>query len=288
MVHIEEKTRWIKDGANGPDIDVEEFFAETFSSDNTSVLCGEHTIFATPLTFSIAFGEMKEYLGIEIEGKIRYEDLYVKFTEATKMLSLNQINDLAEKFINDFITEYSGHYLRIWNDTCNQNMFSRKERLAQKYYKLVPILDKWFKNWIENNINVHYKVEAYLIGDKINTLLSYYSFNTRDLCIEECEQLWALIKTIHTSFYNEELIDALSDTLKQLIYFCAPQDYHECDINDKNILHQLYIELCEQLYKDDGYKGLKMFYDYDGYGNTICEVTNEKERDFYWEVTLQK
>lgn len=160
--------------------------------------------------------------------------------------------------------------------------------MAQKYYKLVPILNKWFNDWIKNNINVHYKVEAYLIGNKINTLLSQYSFNTNNLYAEPCEQLWALIKTIHTSFYNEELISTLSDVLEKLICFCAPKDYHKCNINDKNVLHQLYIELCEQLYKDDGYKGLKLFYDYDGYGNTICAVTNEKAKDFYWEVTLQE
>jgi hypothetical protein len=280
MSYLEKELTWI-DENNGNKLSAEKFFADTFSSDNNCVIAGEHSIFAAPLTLDIAFHEMLEYANVEIKGEMKYEDVYAKIGEKVKMLSLDDINNLAQKLIDDFINENSGHHLRIWNKCCNQGIFNDEE-LEHKYYRLVKELREWYGNWLKINLDdVTYKIEAYLIGRKVDSLLNQYSFN----CEDKCDQLWGLIKTIHNSFYNQELIDSLSDIIEQLVHWCCPKDYIEYDLTDKEILHQLYIELCEELHKKDGFQGFDLFHDFDGYGNTIFSLDGSECKDFYWEVT---
>ncbi|MBR3208687.1 MAG: hypothetical protein IKF82_00305 [Bacilli bacterium] len=283
MSYLEKELTWINEN-NGNELSVEKFFSDTFSSNNNCILAGEHSIFAAPLTLDIAFHEMLEYANVEVKGEMKYEDVYVKISEKVEMLSLNDINNLAQKLINDFINENSGHHLRIWNKCSNQGWFN-DEKLEHKYYRLVKELRKWYGNWLQTNLNVTYKIEAYLIGREVNSLLDEYSFASRDYFADECDQLWGLITTIHHSFYNQELINSLFDVIEELVHWCCPKDYKECDLTDKKVLHQLYIELCEELHKEDGFKGLDFFHSFDGYGNTIFDLDGSEYKDFYWEIT---
>lgn len=285
MSYIEKELSWINE-KNGNELSAEKFLTDTFSSDNNCLLASEYAIFASPLTFSIAFGEMKEYLNIDTESeKIRYEDLYVKFTQQNStMLSLQEIDDLVQKFIDDFINENGGHYLRIWDATSNQGWFN-DESLNRKYNKVVPILQKWFNNWLEENLNVKYKVEAYLIGDRIQSKIKEYCFSMK-YTQEDCEELWGILRAIHHSFYNKELINSLQDTIQDLIIFCCPKDYQDIKLNKEN-LHQLYVELNEALHKKEGFQGHELFHDYDGYGNVIWNLDGTICTDMYYEIELK-
>lgn len=285
MTYIEKQLNWI-DEKNGNEFSAEKFLSDTFSSDNTSVLAGEYAIFASPLTFTIAFGEMKEYLNIDTKGeKITHEDLYVKFTEKdSTMLPLEEIDNLVQKFVDDFINENGGHYLRIWDATCNQG-WANDESLRRKYYKIVPILQKWFDNWLKQNLNVKYKVEAYLIGDRIQTKIREYCFSMK-YDQENCEELWGILRAIHHSFYKKEIINTLEEVIKDLIIISCPKDYQDIKLNKEN-LHQLYVELNEVLHKKDGFQGHEFFHDYDGYGNVIWDLDGSICTDIYYEVELE-
>ena len=189
-----------------------------------------------------------------------------------KLHTREELVSLAEKFVNDFINTFNHQAFRIWFN-CTAPMLFSDISLESKYFESLKIYENYVYQWLTNH-KLTLRLDVFLFGKEVKKHYNGFSFDAEN---EFTMQLWGIIKTIRETLYDEKIINALEDEIKTLILKCGNKYYTKKDIKDKNILKELYFELCEVLHTEDGFSGDRMFYSYDGYGNVYFTPTGELE-----------
>lgn len=85
------------------------------------------------------------------------------------------------------------------------------------------------------------------------------------------KNIYSVLKTIHLTHYNDDVIDSVNYLLPILLSF-AGDKYYQCkDLTDKKVLKELYTYVGEELGDDDLFEGHMLFHEYDGYGGShLC------------------
>ena len=226
-------------------------------------------IFATKGEIERSMLNMSRKKQINIVEKT-YSESYEILQKEYDLHTREELEKLANSFVEEFIEEFGIREFGIWYECVHRNVFAN-EYLQMKYHNLLKIHSAFLQFWIEKN-KLKYKIEGYFFGIYVkkayNELgIGFYSDN--EFIQEIVVQLWGVIKTIHDSIYDKVLIQALQESIKDLLNICGNCYYLKQDLTSKEILRTLYYELCETTGHSDGFKGHELFYDYDGYGNTI-------------------
>lgn len=222
---------------------------------------------------------LAEHCNVKAENGEKYGVIYDRLLQVCPKLHTDQEHkQLSKQFVKDFATEFNHHELRVWFEV-NAPITFGDEGLERKYHNLLKIHDAFVNKWLQDH-ELILTVDVYLFGNQVRD--SYrkmgvsFSNSMFDNNTEDTEQLWGIIKTIRDSGYKKELIMPLQKYIKVLLDMSGGFYYNTLDLTDKDVLRELYYTLSEVLHKKDGYKGHNMFHDYDGYGNTIFEISGDK------------
>ena len=149
----------------------------------------------------------------------------------------------------------------MW-DTVTQILlksFSRDDRLTEKYMKLIHDL----RVEHEKRIGLKYTLEIYVYYRYIEEVYQEeYGFLT-----DYTYHLYSIMKTIHITNYNDDVINSVLPFLKSTLEFCDGKYYLKHDLTDKKVLKMLYEHIAEESMDEEIVKYYNILMDYDGYGN---------------------
>lgn len=222
--------------------------------------------------------DLTRYLHVKAENGENFGVIYKRLLQACPRLHDDeQHKKLAEKFVADFIKEFSAHDLRIWFEV-NAPMTFGDERLHSKYYNLLKIHDAFIDKWLKEH-DLTLKVDVYLFGNRVRDAYRdvgiSFTNSSFSYVTEYTTQLWGLIKTIDDNHYNKELIHALEHSIKVLLQFSGGHYYLSMDLTDEKVLKELYEVLGEVLHMSDSFMGDEWCHSYNGYGDVIFNPTGE-------------
>ena len=242
-------------------------------------ICFEKSIFAMVGTIGDEIVKLAEHLNVQAEDGEKYGVIHERLLDACpKLHTKEQLKELAEEFVLDFIEEFNHRELYVWFN-CNAPLTFGDEMLIRKYHNLLKIHDAWVGKWVREH-NIILRVDAFLFGNEVREAYHKHS----GICFDGSKfsdtqewvlQLWGLVKTIHDSFYDSDLVSALQNSIKSLLHITGGEYYTTLDLTDKEVLRELYYVLCEVNHTSDGFKGHDMWHYYNGYGGTVFETTGE-------------
>ena len=228
----------------------------------------QKNIFATQGIIENNIIQLAQHINVKYENGEKFGIIHKRLlNNCPKLHTRNDLKELSKLFINDFLKNFGPNELRIWYE-CTAPLTFSDEMLAMKYNKLLDIHNEWVYKWLKNH-NIILNVDALLFGIEIRKEYKKSGVNFNENRKELILQLWGIIKTIHDGHYNKDLINMLENYIKILLQVCEANYYANLDLKNKEVLKNLYNTLCEVNHTSDGFKGHEMFYDYDGYGNTI-------------------
>lgn len=199
----------------------------------------------------------------------------MKFTDCASVILLidndtmskEQLTKLAIRNLNHIKNKFSFKGLRIYfYAITHNNIFDRHNDLQLKYDKLISDIEEYHQE---------------LIKDKFNTTLEYYIYQTAIKTAYDIEygilndinnSLYAILKTINDTNYNETIIATLVNEIQDMLYVCGDKYYRTKDLTNIDNLYALYEHLAEEMLDTDLVNINQLFYNDDGYGNQICET----------------
>ena len=96
---------------------------------------------------------------------------------------------------------------------------------------------------------------------------------------DEPNPLYFILKTVHLSYYDKEVIDGLHDTITKYLVLYGCNYYLGLDLQDERNLEELYLHLAEESWDDDAYGGFTIFHSNDGWGNTVFDEWETTHND---------
>ena len=190
------------------------------------------------------------------------------------IMNEEQLYQLAVKNIHNIYSKFSYKGLRIWfYSFCNDSYMDRFNQLKQKYINLIKDIEEY-----------HNK----LISDKFNSRLEYFIYcskiirafnNEFGVINDDTNSLWAILKVIKDSCYDNDIIKALFKQLKTTLKICGDRYYITKDLTNQTTLEELYLHLGEETLLDVECINLNQcFYTDDGYGNSYFLPNNENHQ----------
>lgn len=181
-------------------------------------------------------------------------------------MSREQLNHLATKNLIKIKNQFSFKGLRIWiYSITHDSILDINDDLKHKY-----------DNLIDDIISFHND----LINGVFNTTLEYYIYqseikkaynNEFGLINDYDNSLYAMLKTIHDTFYDETVIESLIDFIDDMLYVCGDKYYRTKDLTDITVLKALYEHIGEEAHDKDLIRVNQLFMRDDGYGNSFYE-----------------
>lgn len=219
----------------------------------------------TPMDLHKQVGLYNNKLNLNLDGKSIKECICIIQNTCPRLHSNDEIKEYAKHNLKLICDEFGFKALRIfYHSFIKQDMlksFTGEDMLEMKYDKLIKDIKKYHDSlldWIDLQLDyyVYCKELETIFKNEYGTIKDYNN------------SVYSIIKTIHLSRYNKEIISALSDLLKKHLIFSGDKYYLEQDLSDPEILDMLYEHITEEAWDESQYTGCNnMFVDFDGYGN---------------------
>lgn len=241
-------------------------------------------IFALQGVIEDAIIDLAEYLDVPANDGEKFRVIYERLLNACPRLhTVDELNELADIFIKDFMNEFGHHKLRVWY-TVNHALTFADENYVDKYSNVLKICDDYVYDWCRKH-GITLCVDAFLFGNAVTGAYknNHIGFNSASYMgdgfnLEYMMQLWGLCKTIREYQYDEELMETLKPFIKNILTWIR-NDYY-CNLPyDEKMIKELYYELSEELHTRDGFRR-DLFNHYDGYGNVVFNLTGEIEEEW--------
>ena len=224
--------------------------------------------------------ETGKKFGIETFNGQKCSDIYEQISErCDDIFSDDELRKLAKTNMAKIVEEFGFRGLRVWYHSAKKNLFLKScmrdedgwggdDRIERKYYNLIPTI------WEFHN-SMMFETDYFL------NIMKYFDV-LEDVFFEEYGVLWEriwitdpyprifhLMKTIHNSGCDENVVKALQFDLKFELECDGDKYYSSLDLTNSDNLEELYLHLCEECNDEDGFKGFEMFYSNDGWGNSV-------------------
>ena len=174
-----------------------------------------------------------------------------------------ELKKYAETLLDNIVETYGYKALRV-TYSATHNIFGN-ELLSRKYSKLIQDVLNYTNNYREEN-NIKLALDVYR---SIYFLREIYEGKYGEVNHDYCMNLYSLVNTIRLTNYNPQIIRLLKDELRWELSVSNLKYYYDKDYTDPTVLNEIYEYLAEELGESEVYQGHNLFYDYDGYGNTI-------------------
>ena len=204
-------------------------------------------------------------LNLNLDGKPIKECICIIQNTCPRLHSNDEIKEYAKHNLKLICDKFGFKALRIfYHSFIKQDMlksFTGEDMLEMKYDKLIKDIKKYHNSlldWID------LRLDYYVYCKELETVFE----NEYGIIKDYDNSVYSIIKTIHLSYYNKEIISALSDLLKKHLIVSGDKYYLEQDLSDPEILDMLYEHISEEAWDESQYTGFNsMFVDFDGYGN---------------------
>lgn len=198
-------------------------------------------------------------------GKDRtYAAVYdeVVFPHSDVLRSRDEYDEIANKIMDVIEEQYGLHLLRI---------YAYYPHIKTHGYCGFDLHDLYEYSIKEITKTVHGILSFLNITDKQDKeLLEYFfkdAFSNKYGYIRPNNRLENIIMMIHEHFYDQKFAENLLDDLKWELKKSKDKYFINQDLLDKEVLHELYTVIGENI----GFPEFRrsVFYDYDGYGNVV-------------------
>ena len=207
----------------------------------------------------------KEY-DLDLDGK-SYKECIRIISNIVDLKSKEELYDLAVVNLGLIYDKFSFKGLRLfYHSYIKSNMlksFTGDDALESKYYRLLDDIKKYHNDLLDESIDL--QLEYYIYNIELENAFKdvYGVLNTNS------RELYSLLKVIHLSNYDVNVIGSLHKYLVRFVDWCGGKYYHDKDLTDPVNLKVLYNHVLEENYMIDDslVQGIGVFDYDDGYGN---------------------
>ena len=216
----------------------------------------------TPLDLDNQIMLYDKKLNLNLDGKKISECIDIILDSCPKLHSNKELYNLAVENLKKIESKFGFDGLRVWYHSNSKQLllqsFTGRDELQLKYDKLIDEVKEYHKTLFDFELQFDY----YIYLRKLEEAYSEVYGEIKDFN----NQIYSIIKTIHITGYNKEVINSLHRYLDSSLRFSGDKYYLEKDLYDKDNLHSLYKHMAEVNYDSDVYIGMDIFSEYDGYG----------------------
>ena len=202
---------------------------------------------------------------LKLNGKKISECITIIRDSCPKLHSQEELHELAKNNLKAIEKEYGFKALRLYiYDTCKQDLlpsFTGKDPLQEKYKKLLKDLKEYHNNLRDKELTL--TLDVYLYHRELETVYNEEYGFLKDYN----NRLYSIMKTIHITNYDKNVIDSLSDYLESNLLFANAKYYLDKDLTNIEVLKMLYEHIAEESFDEDVVMDMDIFREYDGYGN---------------------
>lgn len=221
-------------------------------------------VFYTPMDLHNQVGLYEDKFNLDLEGKKISECIHIIRDVCPRLHSDNELREFALRNLHRIEEEYGFRALRLFiYDVTKQSLlqsFTGKDALQEKYEKLIHDMKEYHKNFHEEfdlilDVYLYYRILEDVYNEEYGFLKDFNN------------HLYSIMKTIHISNYDKNVIDSLEDYLYSSLRMANGKYYLRQDLKDPKVLRMLYEHIAEESFDKDVIMDMNIFKDYDGYGN---------------------
>lgn len=223
-------------------------------------------VFYTKMDMHNQIGLYADKFNLDLDGKKIEECIKIIREFCPKLHSNAELKKLVYNNLKSIENEYGFRALRIFiYDTCKQSLlqsFTGKDRLQEKYEKLIKDIKKYHNELRDNELTLTLDIYCYyaIMEDVYNEEYGFLK--------DWNNHLYSIMKTIHISNYDEEVIKVLQHWIKSSLNMANGRYYLQKDLTNPKILKMLYEHIAEEFFDEEVIMdNMNIFKQYDGYGN---------------------
>lgn len=207
--------------------------------------------------------DLEDHFHVKYDGKTNGECIEELRKLCPKLHSNEELQEYAKDILHKIHDKYGFTGLRTWYRTQMRNAFFGHELLSEKYSKLLKEIRDYINSYREEH-DLTLTLDVYILSIEAQKI---YKKEYGVLKEGNLIDAYSILRTIHLMYYDEDLIESLTDALEVSLIQSGERYYLNQDLKDKEIIQELFIYFSEELGMDDVYQGHDMFHTYDGYGN---------------------
>lgn len=222
-------------------------------------------VFYTPLDLDRQIMLYSDKFNLDLDGMKIGRCIEIIRENGSKLHNEEQLKELAYNNLKAIEYEYGFKALRLYiYDTCKQNLlqsFTGKDRLQEKYEKLLKEVKKFHNNHRDQELTLTLDVYLYY-----NLLEEVYD-EEYGFLKDWNNQLYSIMKTINLTNYDENVVKSLTPYLESTLQFANGKYYLRQDLKNREVLKMLFEHIAEENMDELLVKGYNICTEYDGYGN---------------------
>lgn len=238
-------------------------------------------VFYTPLDLDKELMKYQEKLNLDFHGK-KYDEIFRIISEnCPHIKSDDELYDIAVHNLLKIREEYGMRGLRVWYHSAKKNLMLKNlcrdedgwggdDIIERKYYRLIPDIWEYHNNLMFQsdyflNYMRYFKILENAYYDEYGNLFE------RRWIDDEPDDLYHLMKAIHLTYYNRDVIKSMLPSIKDHLVWNNCNYYLSLDLTDEKVLNDIYLHLAEEVGDSEAFKGFEIFYSNDGWGNVIFD-----------------
>lgn len=233
-------------------------------------------VFYTPMDMIRQLMAYEEKLGLEFDGK-QVEDCIIEVQEnCPHIYSNEELKGMCRENLKSIQEKYGFRGVRVWFHNAKKNLLLKdlardedgwggNDLIERKYYKLIPHIwgyhnSLMFESDYFLNVMLYFKILEDVFKEMYGSLLE------KDIIGYNCNELYHIVKTVHLSHYDKDVITALLPTILFYLEGYGCKYYLGLDLTIVENLEELYLHLAEENYDEDAFTGFTIFHSNDGVG----------------------
>lgn len=212
--------------------------------------------------------DLEQKFDFDFDGKTIRECITIILDKCPLLHNDKELEEHSVNLLHNIVEKFGYKALRVTYSVTN-NIFGN-DLLNMKYSKLIQdVLDYVEEYRIDNGLI--YKLDVYRWRFQLrDTYKEIYGALNEKYCMD----LYSVLNTIRLSHYNETVIKELEWVLYWELRASNLKYYYdgEEDYSKPSVLREMYEYLAEELGQEEMYQGHNLFYEYDGYGNTVINI----------------
>lgn len=238
-------------------------------------------VFYTPLQLDKELMKYEEKLGLEFNGR-KYDDIFTEISEECPYIySDEELRRMCKENLHRIQEKYGFRGVRVWYHNAKQNLMLKsltkdedgwggQDRLEMKYHRLIPHIWKFHNGLLfKSDHFLNYMRYFRLLEDVFEE--EYGDLFEVKLSFDPPNPLYHILKTVHLSYYDKQVIEGLYDTIIEFLTLYGCKYYLSLDLKNPDNLADLYLHLAEESWDEDAYEGFTIFHSNDGWGNTLFD-----------------
>lgn len=238
-------------------------------------------VFYSPMDMIRQLMAYEEALGLEFDGKKIDDCIHEVQENCPHIYTEEELKRMCKENLLAIQKEYGYRGVRVWFHNAKKNLMLKNlmrdedgwggdDPIERKYFKLIPHIWKFhnlllFDSEYFLNTMLYYRTLEKVYWEMYGSLLQ------KDTIENRCNELYPLMKSVHMSYYDKEVVKALMPYIEDYLHFYNCQYYLNVDLHDERNLEDLYLHLAEENFDEDAYNGFTIFHSNDGWGNTVFD-----------------